>query len=120
MNPRDLKNFKKLLQEWLAQLERQAGRTVQNFMVYDERTADPLDQAAREFERNFALRIHNREDILIRKIRQSLQDVEDGVYGTCETCGDSIGVKRLKVRPVARHCIACKTRAEEKERFLGL
>jgi DnaK suppressor protein len=120
MSPQELKNFKKLLQQWLEQLERQAGRTVQNFMIHDERTADPLDQAAREFDRNFALRIHNREDILIRKIRQSLQDVEDGGYGICETCGNPISVKRLKVRPVARHCIECKTQAEEKERVLGL
>lgn len=120
MSPRDLEYFKKMLQQWLEQLERQAGRTVQTFMVHDERTADPLDQATREFERNFALRIHNREDILIRKVKQSLQDVADEVYGICETCGNSIGVKRLKVRPVARHCIKCKTQAEKKERMLDL
>jgi DnaK suppressor protein len=120
MNQRDSDYFKKLLQQWLDALERQAGLTVNDFMRYDERTADPVDQAAREYERKFTLRIHNREDLLIRKIKQSIQDIKEGVYGICETCGGSIGVKRLKVRPVARHCIGCKTEAEKRERVLGL
>ena len=120
MNQRDLKYFKRRLQQWLESLEEQAGHTVSYFRQYDERAADPLDQAALEYERNFTLRIHNREDLLIRKIKQSLQDIEDGEYGLCEGCGNPIGVKRLKVRPVARYCIKCKTRAEKKERVLGV
>jgi DnaK suppressor protein len=120
MNQRDSRYFKKLLQQWLEELERQADSKVNNFMQNEERTADPLDQAAREFERNFTLRIHNREDLLIRSIKQSLRDIEEGVYGICEICGGSIGVKRLEVRPVARHCIECKTRSEKKELVLGL
>ena len=119
MNQRDLKYFKRRLQQWLESLEEQAGHTVSYFRQYDDRAADPLDQAAREYERNFTLRIHNREDLLIRKIKQSLQDIKDGEYGFCESCGNPIGVKRLKVRPVARHCIRCKTQAEKKERALG-
>ena len=120
MNQRDLKYFKRRLQQWLESLEGQAGHTVSYFRQYDDRAADPLDQAAREYERNFTLRIHNREDLLIRKIKQSLQDIKDGEYGFCESCGNPIGVKRLKVRPVARYCIKCKTRAEKQERVLGL
>jgi len=120
MNQRNLNYFKRRLQQWLEVLERQAGHTVSDFIHYDERTADPLDQAAREYERNFTLRIHNREDVLIRKIKQSLQDIEEGMYGICENCGQPIGVKRLKVRPVARYCIECKTREEKRERVLGI
>ncbi len=120
MNQRDSNYFKRRLQQWLESLEQQAGNTVSYFRQYDERTADPLDQATLEYERNFALRIHNREDLLIGKIKQSLLDIKEGVYGYCETCGSPIGVKRLKVRPVARYCIECKTVAEKKERVLGL
>lgn len=120
MNQRDLNYFKKSLQQWLELLEQQAGHTASYFRQYDERTPDPLDQAVREYERNFALRIHNREDLLIRKIKQSIEDIEEGVYGYCEACGNPIGVKRLKARPVARYCIACKTQAEKRERVLGL
>jgi DnaK suppressor protein len=120
MNQRDLKYFKRHLQQWLESLEEQAGQAVSYFRQNDERAADPLDQAALEYERNFTLRIHNREDLLVRKIKQSLQDIEDGEYGLCESCGNPIGVKRLKVRPVARYCIECKTRAEKQERVLGM
>ena len=120
MNQRDLNYFKRRLQKWLESLEQQAGNTVSYFRQSDDRTADPLDQAANEYQRNFALRIHNREDLLIRKIKQSIRDIEDGAYGFCEACGNPIGVKRLKVRPVARYCIECKTAAEKRERVLGL
>jgi len=120
MNRRDLNYFKRRLQQWLASLEQQAGNTVSYFRQYAERMADPLDQAANEYQRNFALRIHNREALLIRKIKQCIRDIEEGGYGLCEGCGNPIGIERLKVRPVARYCIDCKTAAEKRERVFGL
>jgi DnaK suppressor protein len=50
--------------------------------------------------------------VLASRLRDQLDDVEaalgrldDGSYGQCETCGDSIGEGRLEVMPAARHCI---------------
>jgi DnaK suppressor protein len=57
--------------------------------------------------------------MLIKKIRKSLQDIEEGVYGTCESCGEDIAVERLKARPVTRHCIRCKTQIEAREKLTG-
>jgi DnaK suppressor protein len=76
-----------------------------------------MDQAVEEGSRNFSLRIRNRENLLIHKIRQSLRDIEEGEYGICQACGEYIGIARLKARPVARHCIDCKTAMERGERL---
>ena len=76
-----------------------------------------MDQAVEENSRNFSLRFRNRENLLIRKIRRSLEDIADGTYGVCEACGEPIGVARLKARPVARLCIQCKTAMEKAERL---
>ena len=43
-----------------------------------------------------------REDLV-----RALDRVEAGTYGTCESCGGSIGAERLEARPGARTCIAC-------------
>jgi DnaK suppressor protein len=119
MNERNLQQFKKQLNTRLADLLRQADRTVRDLQDIDLRQADALDLAAAESNRNFSLRIRNRENRLIHKIQRSLRDIEEGTYGMCEACGESIGLKRLKARPVTRHCIRCKTEMEKLERLVG-
>ena len=45
--------------------------------------------------------------------------MENGTFGYCESCGDDIGVARLKARPVTRLCINCKSKQEEDEQVRG-
>jgi RNA polymerase-binding transcription factor len=33
--------------------------------------------------------------------------MEAGTYGTCESCGEDIGIERLQVVPEASRCVAC-------------
>lgn len=119
MNSRDLKYFKKRLTEWLEVLEHQSNGTINGMINSAERPIETLDQAAVENELAMALRIRTREKFLIRKIQQSLQDIEIGEYGICELCGERIDMKRLKARPVARYCFRCKTEMEKRERLVG-
>lgn len=119
MNSRDLKYFKRRLNEWLEVLEHQSGITLNGMRETAERPIEVIELAAMENDRNLVLRFRTREKFLIRKIQQSLQDIESGDYGICDICGDRITVKRLKVRPVTRHCIQCKTEMEKKERLIG-
>lgn len=119
MDDKELEYFENLLKGWLAELLGQADRTVIGLREPGDFLPDPLDRAVYETDRSFALRIRDRESFLINKIRQSLEDIEDGVYGICESCGHEITVKRLRARPVARHCIACKTKMEQQERITG-
>lgn len=119
MDEKDIEYFKNLLSNWLDDLLGQADRTVIGLRESVDFLADPLDRATYETDRSFALRIRDRESVLINKIKQSLEDIEDGGYGICDECGCEISVNRLRARPVARHCIACKTKMEEQERLTG-
>jgi DnaK suppressor protein len=119
MKADDLKHFKELLEEQLDELLVQADHTVVNLLEKDSNAPDLVDRAALESERDYTLRIRDRESRLIRKIKQSLKDIENGTYGICQMCGEDIGIKRLKARPVARHCIVCKSKMEETERAAG-
>jgi DnaK suppressor protein len=117
MKEKDLKYFNELLSRWLEELLAHADSTMDGLRESDESLPDPLDRAVFDSERNFTLRIRDREGMLIKKIRKSLQDIEDGVYGTCESCGEDIAIERLKARPVTRHCIRCKTQIEAREKL---
>ncbi|TNF47144.1 RNA polymerase-binding protein DksA [bacterium] len=79
--------------------------------------ADPTDRASMETDRNFLLRIRDRERRLISKIDKALKRIEEGSFGICDECGEDIEINRLKARPVATLCIHCKTLQEEEERL---
>lgn len=120
MDKKHLSHFKNLLTEWLNDLLRHADDTVVGLRSSEDIfLPDPLDQATYDTERNFQLRIRDRESILINKIRKSLNDIENNTYGICEMCEGEISIKRLEARPVARHCIKCKTALENKEKLTG-
>lgn len=81
-----------------------------------EQDPDNLDLAVTESNREFSLRLADRERRMLNKIKYALTRVDQGEYGTCESCGAPITYKRLLARPVATLCIDCKTEAEQLER----
>jgi len=120
MKKKDIEFFKGLLTERLNDLLDQADDTVSGMTVPKENFPDPTDRASHEADRNFMLRIRDREHKLIKKIKEALIRIENGTYGACEQCGEDITIKRLKVRPVTTQCIDCKTKEEALEKALGL
>ncbi|OQX63719.1 MAG: RNA polymerase-binding protein DksA [Desulfococcus sp. 4484_241] len=120
MKKKDLEYFKELLTNRLNELLAQADGTVSDMTTDEETFPDPTDRASHESERNFTLRIRDREHKLIKKIKKALERIENGTFGICETCGEEISIKRLKARPVTTQCIKCKTKEEEIEKVLGL
>ena len=118
MKEKDLDYFKDLLTRWLDELLEHADDTVEDLLETENYLPDPLDRAS--YESSTALRIRDRESMLIHKIRNSLEDIENGEYGICEDCGQDIAIERLKARPVARRCIHCKAKQENLEKIMGL
>lgn len=78
---------------------------------------DMGDQATAETDRNFILRLRDRERLLLKKIEETIERIDGEEYGICQECGNEIGIKRLQARPVTTLCIDCKTRQEEEERI---
>jgi DnaK suppressor protein len=120
MEEKMLAYFQQMLEVELALLLDKAGITVGAMLgTSSEGEADPLDRATIEDCRNGIYRIHSRESRLIKKIKSSLEAIEEGTYGICQDCEEPISIERLKARPVASHCIACKSRREAYERLTG-
>jgi DnaK suppressor protein len=81
--------------------------------VTSEDLSDSVDRSSMETDRNFTLRLLDRERKLLKKIDDALARIDDGEFGMCESCGENIGRERLVARPVATLCIGCKQAQEE-------
>jgi DnaK suppressor protein len=120
MNKKEIKFFEELLHNRLQELLSHAGETVSGMTEQKENFPDPTDRATLESDRNFMLRIRDREHKLIKKVKKALDRIENGTFGICEKCGEDISAERLKARPVTTQCIDCKTKEEAFEKALGL
>ena len=112
--------FRKLLNKRLDDLLAEANKTVTGMTDQGQNFPDPTDRASLESDRNFTLRIRDRERRLIVKIKSALDRLDNGTFGICEECGEDISDKRLKARPVTTLCINCKKKQENQERVKGL
>jgi len=120
MKKKDVQYFKEFLTKRLEELLSHADDTVSGMTAPKENFPDPTDRASLESDRNFMLRIRDRENKLIKKIKKALERIDNDTFGICEKCGGDISIKRLKARPVTTQCIECKTKEEAVEKALGL
>jgi DnaK suppressor protein len=115
-----LEFFRKLLHEKLDELLGEVNRTVTDMIDDNENMPDPNDRATLESDRNFTLRIRDRERKLIGKIKDALDRIDQGTFGVCETCEEDISEGRLIARPVTTLCIDCKKKQEDEEKIKGV
>lgn len=116
LTQQDFEFFKGLLIQQLDDLLNQAKKTVGVLMQDGALSPDPLDRASEAMGRDFTLRIRDREYRLIQKIKTTLEKIQDGTFGICESCGEDISFARLKARPVTSYCIHCKSKMEAMEK----
>ena len=73
-----------------------------------ERSADEMDQSGLSAEREFAILGLNRRSDVLRNIQAALRRIEDGTFGTCTNCEETIGRHRLVAVPWTPFCIRCQ------------
>lgn len=116
MSKDQLNHFRKILNDWKSELSEEIDRTVHTMQDEVTMFADPNDRASQESDMTLELRNRDRERKLIKKIDDTLRNIDNDEYGYCEGCGVEIGLKRLEARPTATLCIDCKTLDELRER----
>lgn len=120
MKPEKLELFRVMLNQKITDLLEDAGKTVSEMTSgVKENFPDPNDRASLEADRNFELRIRERERKLIAKMQEAIRRIDDGTFGICDNCGGPISEKRLMARPVTTQCIDCKTKQEKLEKLIG-
>jgi len=117
MKKREMEFFRKMLKQQLKELTEKSDAAIAGLLDSTVTSADPLDRTSLELERDFTLRMLDRENKLMLKIKKALAKVEDRTFGICEVCGEEIDIERLKSRPVTALCIGCKTHQERIEKL---
>ncbi len=117
MDKQDIIEIRAELQKQRVELLDEADKTVeQDLNIQDAELADTVDRSSAETDRSFTLRLRDRERKLLKKIDEALARLDEGNFGECSECGETIGLARLKARPVAMLCINCKEEQERKEK----
>ncbi len=112
--------FRNKLVEKRRQLVEEVGKSA----VYaqgqeDDSIKDLGDQANNAYNREFLFELGNGDRRLLKEVVSALRKIEDGSFGICERCGESIAEKRLEALPFARYCIDCQRLVEREEAATG-
>lgn len=114
MNEQQLAFFKQMLialhQSTLARIQEAKAQMTQPHDLSDE-----SDIASWHEQSNLALRIVDREQKLLPKIKDALERIRLGTFGYCEESGEPIGIPRLLARPTAEYGADVKKIKEIKE-----
>jgi len=114
IDKKTLSHFRKIL---LKEREQIVGEVKQTYVSSQEMGQDGIqdigDEAANIYNKQILLSLNESERVRLQEVDEALDRMAGGVYGICEECDESISLKRLEVRPVAKYCVACLSKMEK-------
>lgn len=113
LSTEELLQLRTVLKDQLDKILGRSHEAVSSLTREEESEADHLDIAVNASNREFMLRLADRERRMLTKIKGAMARMAEGEYGACDSCGGPITYGRLLARPVATQCIDCKTEAEQ-------
>ena len=120
MNSKQKMYFRKKLTEWKNDIAKSNNKTLYlNEVDHEISSADIIDQASSQTEKNVEMRTVNRQRKLIAKIDQAIRRIDNDTYGYCEETGEPIGIKRLLARPIATLSIEAQEKHEKNEKIFA-
>jgi len=109
------------LETWLVERERQLLIEIDSGQKAEEAETSP-DQGGEVNDQQERAGLRERTSIQdaqvqrdsneLADVRSALARLNDGSYGTCIDCGQSIGLQRLVAMPSAARCMACQIKSE--------
>ena len=117
MNSAQRKHYQTLLKEQLAEISKSA-ELHQRQIEESHETSDfvGVDRAAELETMEVDSSITASEINLVKKIEHALTRIQDGSYGSCETCGEEIPTARLDAKPSVSLCVPCQEKHEAEGR----
>jgi DnaK suppressor protein len=111
-----LESIKKQLTTRRAFLAHDLRQATADLINDDPFHTDTLDQASADTDKSLTLQMKNRDRNVLWEIDEALRRIEDGSFGVCERCDESIADARMKANPATTLCIDCKAELESEQR----
>jgi DnaK suppressor protein len=88
--------------------------------ITEERESELEESAQKDRIARLTSSLKERDQRTIREIEAALERMAAGEYGLCESCGNEIGIGRLRALPVTELCIECATEREKERHLINL
>jgi DnaK suppressor protein len=73
---------------------------------------DAADHAVQSYQKELLFLQGTHGHTQLAQVRSALDRLEDGTFGECLHCGNTIGQKRLEALPWTPYCIECQEKIE--------
>ena len=109
LSPAQVEEIRHELLRALTRLERSLKTTAQAArpVELEQDTVGRLSRIDAIQNQGLSQSLHAREQTQLASLTDALQRIEDGRFGACTACGESIPFERLVVFPEARTCTSC-------------
>lgn len=109
--------FKILLEDWISETEKEISQVlgIISSIEMDRHSVDEADVSDIESSTFNVLRREDRLRKLLNRIRESILEIETGVYGYCHKTGEEIGIGRLLARPITKYSREAQEELERNE-----
>lgn len=106
----DLDYFKKQLLEKKTELIDVVHKTESygREMDSEAEAMDMADRASKSYTKEFMFSLSNLERQMIILVEEALDRIQEGSYGVCTHCGETVGRRRLEAVPWALLCVHCQ------------
>lgn len=116
MSQIDLNGYQESLERKRAELEAKLRR---RDAIVIEKEPDPMDEVNVAGERELAITRLDNDSALLAAVRQALSRIEEGTFGACLRCEESINPRRLDALPWALYCLRCQEALEREAERSG-
>ncbi len=111
--PETLQRYKDKLLAQQALLERSMRTAVKEGRQNSaDELQDAADLAVESYQKELLFLQGTKGHLQLSEARSALERLEDGTFGECLQCGETIGEKRLEAVPWTPNCIACQEKIE--------
>ncbi len=115
LSDKDITQLKNKIEQEINEIGSRAHKKEGIGAMAKEELCDPVDEANSNIQVSHDLRMKNRENFYFKKLKKSLERINEGTYGLCKECDAEISKERLLARLTAEMCINCKEESEMAE-----
>jgi DnaK suppressor protein len=109
MQQSDFNEYQEILQTLRQGLEQQLQKREE---IAVENNPDTLDQVQHAADRELAISRLELDSSRLKSVREAIQRIDEGTYGTCLRCDAEMSAKRLRAVPWTEYCLECQDIAE--------